>query len=207
MALLKNPKITDFALILAGCLTFAVGILMANDPQKAKSPEVPTAQTAKPVNPEIYQPERPIPTDEELKAKLTPIQYKVVRENGTERPFTNEYWTHKEEGIYVDIVSGTPLFSSKDKFDTDCGWPAFSKPLMDEEVKEFKDLSHGMTRVEVRSKTADSHLGHVFTDGPKEHGGLRYCINSAAIRFIPKAKMQELGYGKWLKLFENEEKK
>lgn len=202
MALFKHPKITDFALILGGCLTFAVGMLMAKDPQKAKSEPATTTESKSAVNPEAYQPNKPIPSDEELQKSLTPIQYKVTRQNGTERPFTNEYWTHKEEGIYVDVVSGEPLFSSKDKFDTDCGWPGFSKPIKDEEVKEFKDLTHNMIRIEVRSKTGDSHLGHVFNDGPKEMGGLRYCINSAAIRFVPKAKMKELGYGKWLSLFE-----
>ena len=142
-----------------------------------------------------------VPSDEELRKRLTPEQYKVVRQNGTERPFTNEFWKHNEEGIYVDIVSGKPLFSSKDKFDTDCGWPGFAKPIADGEIKELADKSHGMDRVEVRSKTGDAHLGHVFNDGPQELGGLRYCINSAALRFVPKAKMQEAGYGAWLKIF------
>lgn len=142
-----------------------------------------------------------IPSDAELRKRLTPEQYAVTRKNATERPFTNEFWQHKEEGIYVDIISGKPLFSSKDKFDTDCGWPGFAKPIEDGEIKELADKTHGMDRVEVRSKTGDAHLGHVFNDGPKELGGLRYCINSAALRFVPKAKMQEAGYGAWLKLF------
>jgi methionine-R-sulfoxide reductase len=144
----------------------------------------------------------PIPSDEELRKRLTPLQYAVTRENATERPFVNEYWKHNGEGIYVDIISGKPLFSSKDKFDTECGWPGFAKPIDAGEVKELADKTHGMERIEVRSKTGDAHLGHVFNDGPKELGGLRYCINSAAIRFVPKEKMAEAGYGEWLKLFE-----
>jgi peptide-methionine (R)-S-oxide reductase len=173
------------------------------------SPETGAAAAAKTETPAAGKPaaDKPIPSDEELRKKLTPLQYAVVRENATERPFTNEYWRHNEEGIYVDIVSGKPLFSSKDKFDTDCGWPGFAKPIEPAEVKELKDKSHGMIRVEVRSKTGDAHLGHVFNDGPPELGGLRYCINSAAIRFIPKAQLAEAGYGDYLKLFEGGKKK
>lgn len=129
------------------------------------------------------------------------MQYYVTQKNGTEPPFQNEFDQHFEEGIYVDIVSGKPLFSSKDKFDAGCGWPSFSKPIEAEEVTEHFDTSHGMRRVEVRSKTADSHLGHVFPDGPQQLGGLRYCINSAALRFIPKEKLEEEGYGQYLSLF------
>ncbi|MEP6671844.1 MAG: peptide-methionine (R)-S-oxide reductase MsrB [Chthoniobacter sp.] len=147
----------------------------------------------------------PAPTDEELRKRLTPLQYSVTRENATERPFTNEYWKHHGEGIYVDIISGKPLFSSKDKFDTECGWPGFTKPIDAAEVKALADKTHGMERVEVRSRTGEAHLGHVFNDGPKELGGLRYCINSAAIRFVPKEKMTEAGYAKWLVLFEPKE--
>ncbi len=144
------------------------------------------------------------PSKEELKKKLTPIQYKVTQENATERPFYNEYWDHEEEGIYVDVVTGEPLFSSKDKYDAGCGWPSFTKPIDKEFVKEKLDLSHGMVRTEVRSKYGDSHLGHVFTDGPKDKGGLRYCINSAAMRFIKKEDMEKEGYGEYLKLFEED---
>jgi len=144
------------------------------------------------------------PSKEELKKKLTPIQYKVTQENATERPFYNEYWDHEEEGIYVDVVTGEPLFSSKDKYDAGCGWPSFTKPIDKEFVKEKLDLSHGMVRTEVRSKYGDSHLGHVFTDGPKDKGGLRYCINSAALRFIKKEDMEKEGYGEYLKLFEED---
>ncbi|MFC2948355.1 peptide-methionine (S)-S-oxide reductase MsrA [Virgibacillus sediminis] len=138
---------------------------------------------------------------EELKKKLTPEQYHVTQENGTEMPFRNEYWNTFEDGIYVDIVSGQVLFSSKDKFDASCGWPSFTKPVDNYEINENMDRSHGMIRTEIRSKSSDSHLGHVFEDGPKETGGLRYCMNSAAMRFIPKEKMAEEGYEDYLYLF------
>lgn len=138
---------------------------------------------------------------EERLKKLTDMQFYVTQKQGTEPPYQNEYDQHFAEGIYVDIVSGKPLFSSKDKFDAGCGWPSFAKPVETEEVTEHFDTSHGMRRVEVRSKTADSHLGHVFPDGPSELGGLRYCINSAALRFVPKSKMEEEGYGEYLQLF------
>lgn len=133
-------------------------------------------------------------------AKLSKISYRVTQENGTERPFSNEYDNHFEEGIYVDIVSKEVLFSSKDKFNSHCGWPSFTKPAKKEEIIEKKDRSHGMIRTEVRSKTANSHLGHVFNDGP--NGQLRYCINSAALIFIPKDEMAAKGYGDYLDLFE-----
>ncbi|WP_373896129.1 peptide-methionine (S)-S-oxide reductase MsrA [Virgibacillus natechei] len=138
---------------------------------------------------------------EKLKAELTPLQYNVTQENGTERPFQNEYWDNEDEGIYVDIISGDVLFSSKEKFNSACGWPSFTKPLDSYQVKENTDKTHGMIRTEVRSKGADSHLGHVFEDGPKEAGGLRYCMNSAAMHFIPKDKMAEEGYDNYLYLF------
>jgi methionine-R-sulfoxide reductase len=137
---------------------------------------------------------------EDLKKKLTPLQYHVTQEQGTERPFQNEYWNHHADGIYVDIVSGEPLFSSLDKFDSGCGWPSFAKPLTSVNTK--LDKSFGMMRTEVRSKDADSHLGHLFTDGPIELGGYRYCINSASLRFIPKKDLEKEGYGEYKKLFE-----
>lgn len=138
---------------------------------------------------------------EELKKKLTPIQYSVTQENATERPFQNEYWDNKKIGLYVDIVSGEPLFISLDKFDSGCGWPSFTKPVNSENIEEREDYSHNMSRIEVRSKDTDSHLGHVFPDGPIEDGGLRYCINSAALRFIPIDKLKEEGYERYLYLF------
>lgn len=134
--------------------------------------------------------------------QLTPMQYKVTQENGTEPPFENAFYQQEAEGLYVDIVSGEALFTSKDKFDSGCGWPSFSKPIEQTNIIEKSDLSHGMQRVEVRSSSADSHLGHVFTDGPKQLGGLRYCINSASLRFIPKEKLLEEGYGNYLSLFD-----
>ena len=132
---------------------------------------------------------------------LTPLQFEVTQHNATERPFQNEYFDHFEKGIYVDIVSGEVLFSSLDKFESHCGWPSFTKPLEPKQVVSKTDMSHFMIRTEVRSKLADSHLGHVFTDGPKEKGGLRYCINSASLRFIPYDKMESEGYGDYLKIF------
>ena len=137
---------------------------------------------------------------DDLKKKLTPIQYHVTQEQGTERPFQNEFWDHHEDGIYVDIVSGEALFSSLDKYDSGCGWPSFAKPLTTVNTK--LDKSFGMMRTEVRSKDADSHLGHLFMDGPIELGGYRYCINSAALRFIPKKDLEKEGYGEYIKLFE-----
>lgn len=130
------------------------------------------------------------------KKKLSPLQFEVTQNNGTERPFTGEYDDFYEEGIYVDIVSGEPLFSSRDKYDAGCGWPSFTRTI--KQVQEIKDVSHNMVRTEVRSQEANSHLGHVFEDGPKSKGGLRYCINSAALRFVPKDKMVEEGYEDYL---------
>ncbi|WNS75378.1 peptide-methionine (S)-S-oxide reductase MsrA [Bacillus sp. DTU_2020_1000418_1_SI_GHA_SEK_038] len=140
-------------------------------------------------------------SEEQLRKELTPIQYEVTRNNATEPPFRNEFWDHTEEGIYVDIISGEPLFSSKDKYDAGCGWPSFTQPLRRTEIEEKLDTSYGMRRIEVRAKSSDSHLGHVFDDGPgPDHA--RYCINSAALRFIPKNKLADEGYGEFLQLFE-----
>lgn len=166
--------------------------------------------SATPVSNEAPASETPSPTPpstekmkEDLKTRLTPIQFEVTQNAGTEPPFRNEFWDNKREGLYVDIVSGKPLFSSKDKFDSGCGWPSFTKPLESKEVTEHKDTTHNMERIEVRSATANSHLGHVFNDGPKDQGGLRYCINSASLRFIPKEEMEKEGYGKFLSIFES----
>jgi peptide-methionine (R)-S-oxide reductase len=142
--------------------------------------------------------------DKDAIAKLTPEQFRVTQESATERPFQNKFFDHDEPGIYVDIVSGEPLFSSLDKFDSHCGWPSFTKPLESGNVEERADMMLGMRRTEVRSANADSHLGHVFDDGPRDKGGLRYCINSASLRFIPVDELESAGYGEYKKLFDKQ---
>jgi peptide-methionine (R)-S-oxide reductase len=137
-------------------------------------------------------------------SKLSPEQYRVTQRDGTERPFENEYWDNKKVGIYVDVVSGEPLFASTDKFESHSGWPSFTKPIDAKYVAEKHDNAHGMKRVEVRSTHGDSHLGHVFDDGPSEMGGLRYCINSASLRFIPLEELESQGYGEYSELFESQ---
>ena len=137
----------------------------------------------------------PKPSDEELKKRLTPLQYSVTQKKNTEHSFSNEYWDNHEAGIYVDITTGEPLFSSKDKYDSGCGWPSFTKPISSEVVTYHEDTSFNMKRIEVRSRIANSHLGHVFEDGPRDKGGLRFCINSASIKFIPLEEMSSKGYG------------
>src|SRR5438045_53803 len=142
------------------------------------------------------------PSADELKKKLTPEQYHVTQQCGTEPPFRNAYWNEHRPGIYVDVVSGEPLFTSLDKFDSGSGWPSFTKPIEKQNVAEKSDRTLGMERTEVRSSKSDSHLGHIFDDGPADKGGMRYCINSASLRFIPVEKLKEEGYGQYLPLFE-----
>lgn len=144
------------------------------------------------------------PSLDELREKLSPLQYKVTQENGTEPPFMNEYNDNQREGLYVDLISGEPLFSSKDKYDSGCGWPSFTKPIDQNTLVEKDDHSLFRVRTEVRTKLSDSHLGHVFPDGPKDAGGLRYCMNSASLRFVPKEDLEKEGYGEYLKLFQKE---
>lgn len=143
------------------------------------------------------------PSDDILKKMLTKEQYAITQQNKTEPPFNNAYYNTDSPGIYVDVVSGEPLFTSLDKFDSGCGWPSFTQPIETEVINFKKDYSHHMQRTEVRSQLGDSHLGHVFDDGPIDRGGLRYCINSAALRFIPLEDMEKEGYGEWLSLFEH----
>jgi methionine-R-sulfoxide reductase len=166
---------------------------------------VHNAGLAQTTNNSIYQPinmsDFKKPSVAELKQKLTPEQFAVTQQSATEPAFHNEFWDNHKPGIYVDVVSGKPLFSSLDKFDSGCGWPSFTKPVNSADVVEHTDNSYGMSRTEVRSKDADSHLGHVFDDGPSDKGGLRYCINSAALKFIPVDEMEKAGYGSQLAPF------
>lgn len=189
--------------LLVAVVLVAAGFLVANLLPGEKPPE-PAAKERPSAPPEVTDGEvRQFtkPSEAELRARLTPEQFAVVCNDDTEPAFDNAYWNHKEPGLYVDIASGEPLFTSLDKFDSGTGWPSFTKPVEAENVVEKKDVSYGMTRIEVRSRHGDSHLGHVFDDGPKDKGGLRYCINSASLRFIPVDKLEAEGYGRFLPLF------
>ena len=174
---------------LAGTLVVIVGSILFSYAQTQKKEA------------EKMNPTKEVPSDAELRKQLTNDQYKVTRQCGTETPFHNAYWDNHKPGIYVDIITGEPLFSSLDKFDSGTGWPSFTKPIKSENVTEKRDSSYGMERTEVRGKTSDSHLGHVFDDGPADKGGLRYCINSASLKFIPVEEMEKAGYGQYLAPF------
>src|ERR1043166_2454837 len=176
---------------LAGAIAVVVGSLLFADAQSQKRENAPVKI-------------KDVPKEHELRQQLNKQQYHVMRECGTETPFHNAYWDNHRPGFYVDPITGEPLFTSLDKFDSGTGWPSFTKPIEKQHVKEKEDASHGMARTEVRSSKSDSHLGHVFPDGPGPTG-LRYCINSASLRFIPLEKMKEEGYGEYLSLFEKKE--
>ncbi len=192
---------------IAICLVLcALGGVFAFRAWQKDPPRAPTPPAQITESPPAHQPAPPPPDPKKMFeaqiSKLTPEEYHVTQKSGTERPFTGKYWDHHEDGVYVDVVSGKPLFSSLDKFDSGCGWPSFAKPLAGGEIKENHDDTHGMERTEVRSSTADSHLGHIFDDGPAALGGLRYCINSASLRFVPLADLEKEGLGEYRKLFE-----
>ena len=172
--------------------------MLFREARNAKDPNAPVYRKK-----EVSDAKYAKPSDEELREKLTPLQYEVTQNNATERPYMNEYYQEFRPGIYVDITTGEPLFLSTDKFESGCGWPAFSKPISEDMVKELRDTSHGMVRTEVRSSHGDSHLGHVFNDGPRDKGGLRYCINSASLRFVPLEDMAAEGYADYIPLLTN----
>ncbi|HUE41253.1 MAG TPA: peptide-methionine (R)-S-oxide reductase MsrB [Chthoniobacterales bacterium] len=189
-------------LICAVLFITLVGVLIFLNRARGQAPGASPAQPTSMTTQSSDQQPSTKPSADELKKKLTPEQYRVTQQCGTEPPFRNEYWDNHKPGIYVDVVSGEPLFTSLDKFDSGSGWPSFTKPIENGHVNEKTDRTFGMERTEVRGGKSDSHLGHVFDDGPTDKGGLRYCINSAALRFVPVEKLKEEGYERFLPLFE-----
>jgi len=180
-----------------------VGILVFLNRARGQAPGTSPAPSISMTTPSSKTDSANKPSQEDLKKKLTPEQFRVTQQCGTEPPFRNEYWDNHRPGIYVDVVTGEALFTSLDKFDSGSGWPSFTKPIDKKNVTQKSDRAFGMERTEVRSRQGDSHLGHVFDDGPSDKGGMRYCINSASLRFIPVEKLKEEGYGQYLPLFEN----